>query len=178
MTTFMLPTFLSFFFHSKMKYITINFHFVCDHVVNRNLIIPYISTKDQLANALTKPLSRQLFFWIRSKIGVSNGSTILQRSNSVESRSCNLAASHPDIQASQTQPKSLNGWNFCCNQWLITWVNYKSFGHNLWYHFCNFLCIIFTLYLYSVLTVNEHNLSRQYYICLLAPNIVCFIWKC
>ena len=105
----MLPTFLSFFFHSKMKYITINFHFVCDHVVNRNLIIPYISTKDQLANALTKPLSRQLFFWIRSKIGVSNGSTILQRSNSVESRSCNLSASHRDIQASQTQPKSLNG---------------------------------------------------------------------
>ena len=58
----MLPTFLSISFHSKMKYIAINFHFVCDHVVNENLIMPYISTKDQLANALTKPLSRQLFF--------------------------------------------------------------------------------------------------------------------
>ena len=79
----MLPTFLSISFHSKMKYIAINFHFVCDHVVNENLIMPYISTKDQLANALTKPLSRQLFLRIQSKIGVSNGSAILQWCNSI-----------------------------------------------------------------------------------------------
>ena len=44
-------------FHSKMKHIAINFHFMRDHVINGNLIVSYISTKDQLANALTKSLS-------------------------------------------------------------------------------------------------------------------------
>ena len=75
---------------------------MCDHVVNGYLIVSYISTKDQLANALIKPLSRQLFLRIQSNIGVSYGSTILQWCNCAESYPCNLAASHPDIQASQT----------------------------------------------------------------------------
>ena len=44
-------------FYSKMKHIAINFHFVCDHVGSGNLIVSYISTKDQLASALTKSLS-------------------------------------------------------------------------------------------------------------------------
>ena len=147
-----------------MKHIAINFHFMCDHVISGNLIVSYISTKDQLANSLTKSLSWQLFLQLWAKIGVFYGSTILQWCNSAKSHPYDLTYSHPNIQASLGSIKISKWMKFCNNQWLVTWVNYKSFRHNLWYHFCNFLCIIFLLciYIYSVFTVNEYKLSNKY----------------
>jgi hypothetical protein len=65
-------------FHSRMKHIAIDFHFVRDHVSKGLLRVSHVSTTDQLADALTKPLSRQRFTLLRSKIGVSDGSTILR----------------------------------------------------------------------------------------------------
>ncbi|PON54728.1 hypothetical protein TorRG33x02_301590, partial [Trema orientale] len=65
-------------FHSKMKHIAIDYHFVRDHVTSGSFGVSYISTKDQLADVLTKPLARQSFLSLRSKIGISNGSTILR----------------------------------------------------------------------------------------------------
>ena len=65
-------------FHSRMKHIAIDFHFVRDHVNKGQLRVSHVSTTDQLADALTKPLSRQRFTLLRTKIGVSDGSTILR----------------------------------------------------------------------------------------------------
>jgi len=65
-------------FHSRMKHIAIDFHFIRDHISKGLLRVSYVSTTDQLADALTKPLSRQRFTLLRSKIGVSDGSTILR----------------------------------------------------------------------------------------------------
>jgi hypothetical protein len=65
-------------FHSRMKHIAIDFHFVRDHVSKGLLRVSHVSTTYQLADALTKPLPRQRFTLIRSKIGVSDGSTILR----------------------------------------------------------------------------------------------------
>ncbi|PON54479.1 hypothetical protein TorRG33x02_302620 [Trema orientale] len=45
-------------FHSKMKHIANNYHFVRDHVTSGSFSISYISTKDQLADVLTKPVAR------------------------------------------------------------------------------------------------------------------------
>ncbi|KAJ0947654.1 putative RNA-directed DNA polymerase [Helianthus annuus] len=47
-------------------------------VNNGKLHVQHISSKDQLADVLTKPLSRTPFTSFRSKIGVSNGSSILR----------------------------------------------------------------------------------------------------
>ena len=44
------------FFHTQIKHVEINFHFVRDKVSNKQLEVQFIPTKDQLANALTKPL--------------------------------------------------------------------------------------------------------------------------
>ncbi|PON59715.1 hypothetical protein PanWU01x14_157720 [Parasponia andersonii] len=65
-------------FYSKMKHITNNYHFVHDHVTSSSFGISYVSTKDQLASVFTKPLARQSFLSLRSKIDISDGSTILQ----------------------------------------------------------------------------------------------------
>lgn len=52
--------------------------------------------KDQLADILTKPLSRQLFTTLRNRIGISNGSTILRGHNRPAHYSLKSAHSSPD----------------------------------------------------------------------------------
>ncbi|OMO95913.1 hypothetical protein CCACVL1_05180 [Corchorus capsularis] len=61
--------------HSKMKHIAIDFHFVRDKVQAGALQVQHVSTHDQLADLLTKPLSKQKFQLLASKIGVSSSST-------------------------------------------------------------------------------------------------------
>lgn len=65
-------------YHSKMKHVALDYHFVREHVNAGKLQVLHISSKDQLADVLTKPLPRMQFTSIRSKIGVSNGSSILR----------------------------------------------------------------------------------------------------
>ncbi|CAL8165948.1 unnamed protein product [Prunus armeniaca] len=65
--------------HSHMKHIAIDLHFVRNLVTQGLLKVAHVSTIDQLADVLTKPLSRQHFHLLRSKIGVTDGGSILQR---------------------------------------------------------------------------------------------------
>ena len=65
-------------FHSKMKHISIDYHFVCDHGARGYLRVSHISSKDQFADALTKSLSSYIFRKLRSKISVSSGSIVLR----------------------------------------------------------------------------------------------------
>lgn len=58
-------------FHSRMKHIAIDYHFVRGQVQQGALRVAHVNTKDQLADALTKPLSRAQFIYLRNKIGVS-----------------------------------------------------------------------------------------------------------
>lgn len=65
-------------FHSKMKHLALDYHFVRENVQSGELRVVYISTNDQLADALTKPLPRQQFTTLVSKIGLSSWPTILR----------------------------------------------------------------------------------------------------
>ena len=65
-------------FHSRMKHVEIDFHFVRDQVNNGNLSVSHVSSQDQLVDALTKPLSHQRLLLLRSKIGVLPGCPLLQ----------------------------------------------------------------------------------------------------
>lgn len=49
---------LSLDFHSKMKHLAIVFYFIREQVQNGTLRVTHVSTDDQLADFLTKPLSR------------------------------------------------------------------------------------------------------------------------
>ncbi|CAH9133554.1 unnamed protein product [Cuscuta epithymum] len=65
-------------FHSRMKHLALDFYFVRDLIAQRQLSVKHISTKLQIADILTKPLSRGLFEKFRSKMGVSDGTSILR----------------------------------------------------------------------------------------------------
>ena len=58
-------------FHFWMKHITIDYHFIGNMIHLGMICVSHISTKDQLANTLTKPLSRQQFIQATSRIGVT-----------------------------------------------------------------------------------------------------------
>ena len=65
-------------FHSRMKYVALDYHFIRDRVQNGLLRVSHVSTKDQLANVLTKALPRQQFNIIKTKIGLSSRPSILR----------------------------------------------------------------------------------------------------
>ena len=65
-------------YHSRMKHVALDYHFVRERCSEGSLRVLHISSKDQLADMLTKPLGRSLFMHFRSKIGVSDRSSILQ----------------------------------------------------------------------------------------------------
>lgn len=58
-------------FHSRMKHLALDYHFIRNQVSAGILRVAHVSTKDQLADALTKPLSRAPFTMLSSKIGVA-----------------------------------------------------------------------------------------------------------
>ena len=59
-------------FHSRMKHIAIDFHFIRERVQSGALRVSHVSSHDQLADALTKPLSRQRLLFMKDKIGLVN----------------------------------------------------------------------------------------------------------
>ncbi len=56
--------------HSKAKHIEIRYHFIRDHVQNRNICIEYVCTEKQLADIFTKPLSEDRFCMLRRELGI------------------------------------------------------------------------------------------------------------
>jgi hypothetical protein len=57
-------------FHARTKHIEIDFHFVRDMVASKSLLVRFVSTRDQLADLLTKPLSSSWFTFMCSKLNV------------------------------------------------------------------------------------------------------------
>lgn len=55
-------------FHARTKQVEIDFHFVRNWVLNKSLTMTFISSKDQLADVLTKPLSAGIFQLICSNL--------------------------------------------------------------------------------------------------------------
>lgn len=60
-------------FHSRMKHIAIDYHFIRDQVQSGALRVTHVSSEDQLADCLTKPLPRTRFQLLKTKIGISTG---------------------------------------------------------------------------------------------------------
>jgi len=64
--------------HSRMNHIQINLHFVRDLVQKNFLTVRHVHTNDQLADLLTKPLSKQCTDFLKHKIGLTDGSLFLR----------------------------------------------------------------------------------------------------
>nr|GMC84478.1 Retrovirus-related Pol polyprotein from transposon RE2 [Ipomoea batatas] len=61
-----------------MKHLALDYFFVRELVTSGTLVVRHIPSSAQLDDILTKPLGRHLFLHFRSKIGVSDGSSILR----------------------------------------------------------------------------------------------------
>lgn len=64
--------------HSRMKHIAMDYHFVREQVQAGNLHVSHVSTKDQLADILTKPLSISRHEDLMVKMKVTNCNFILR----------------------------------------------------------------------------------------------------
>lgn len=72
-------------FHSRMKHLALDYHFVREKVSAGSPHVAHVSTCDQLADVVTKPLAKSRFALLRSKIGVTDGTTILWGHKRIES---------------------------------------------------------------------------------------------
>jgi hypothetical protein len=57
-------------FYARTKHIEIDFHFVRDMIASKALHVRFISSTDQLADLLTKPISSSRFTVLRTKLNV------------------------------------------------------------------------------------------------------------
>ena len=58
-------------FHARSKHIEVDYHFIREKLLNKDLVVKYISTSDQLADVFTKSLpSPQFHFLVHKIMGV------------------------------------------------------------------------------------------------------------
>ena len=85
-------------FHARAKHVELDFHFVRDKVAKKDLQVKYISTKDQLADILTKGLSSSRFQFLRSKLTVASAPPSLRgRDKAIEIWSQSIQQASPSI---------------------------------------------------------------------------------
>ena len=56
--------------HSKTKHIPIKYHFLQEHVAEKNIRVEYVGTKEQVVDIFTKPLPRKAFEYLCERLGV------------------------------------------------------------------------------------------------------------
>ena len=59
-------------FHARTKHVEVDYHFVHDRVAKKEIAVWFISSQDQLADVLTKPLPHASFTYFRSKLHVDS----------------------------------------------------------------------------------------------------------
>jgi len=59
-------------FHACTKYVEVDYHFVHDKIVKKDIYIRFISYKDQLVNVLTVPLPIASSIYFRFKLRVES----------------------------------------------------------------------------------------------------------
>jgi hypothetical protein len=57
-------------FHNKLKHIEIQYHYIRDMVQRGAIKLQYVSTNEQVADVLTKPLSHVKFEHFRDELGI------------------------------------------------------------------------------------------------------------
>uniref|UniRef100_A0A2N9G7E6 Reverse transcriptase Ty1/copia-type domain-containing protein n=1 Tax=Fagus sylvatica TaxID=28930 RepID=A0A2N9G7E6_FAGSY len=66
-------------FHARTKHVEIDFHFVQDMVAKKSFTVRFISSHDQLADLLTKPISSSWFAFLQTKLSFLSITLSLKR---------------------------------------------------------------------------------------------------
>ena len=56
--------------HARAKYIHIRHHFLKDNVENKNIVVKLVNTNEQIADIMTKPLSKEQHEKMRLELGM------------------------------------------------------------------------------------------------------------
>ena len=86
--------------HAHTKHIEIDYHFVRDRVAKKTLVVKFLSSKDQLADILTKPLVSARFAHLRTNLNVCSQPLGLRGSIELNS----LATQKVKVPAQVTPP--------------------------------------------------------------------------
>jgi len=62
--------------HFRTKHIEIQHHFIRDHVSNGDCEVKFIAIKRQLAYFFTKPLQKDMFFFLINELGILDSQTL------------------------------------------------------------------------------------------------------
>ncbi|KAJ1692595.1 hypothetical protein LUZ63_009293 [Rhynchospora breviuscula] len=58
-------------FHARTKHVEIDYHFIRERVHNKQLVIKFVCSKDQIADIMTKPVTTPRFLLLRDKLTVA-----------------------------------------------------------------------------------------------------------
>ena len=56
--------------HSNTKHIPIKYHFLWEQIVEKNIRVEYVGTKEQVEDIFRKPLPRESFEYLHQRLGV------------------------------------------------------------------------------------------------------------
>lgn len=57
-------------YHSKMKHIDVQYHFVRDMVESKKVLLEKVDTLNNVVDSLTKSMSTKKFSWCRATMGI------------------------------------------------------------------------------------------------------------
>lgn len=57
-------------FHARTKHVEVDYHFIREKVLSKQIFVHHVGTLDQLANVFTKSLSVARFIFLRFKLMV------------------------------------------------------------------------------------------------------------
>lgn len=80
------------FFQARTKHIEVDYHFIREHVLSKDLVIRFISSYEQLGNIFTKALFSPRFLHLRSKLQLHH--LLLSLSGRISNQFVNITYSY------------------------------------------------------------------------------------
>jgi hypothetical protein len=80
-------------FHGRTKHVEIDFHFVRERVADKTIQVLFISSKDQIADVLTKPIVSTRFKWFCYKLNIGESSLNLWRNDKAQDKAVDRVSS-------------------------------------------------------------------------------------
>jgi hypothetical protein len=117
----------NFIFHTRIKHIEINYHYIREKIINKELGVQFISTTDQVADAFIKGLSASWLQFLQDKLWIRLVMLCLR--------------GYDNITLKQTMNLSQDIWR----DWLAVNIN---FYHHIWraINSCNICFLIFLIF--------------------------------